>query len=85
MFDDLFCAEVIGSMRRSNQARNNKTFFYYSTLKVCENNANFDKEIEEMPREADQIHFMQQEHTARPCHLQTASQGFHPPDPLPAL
>lgn len=45
MFDDLFCAEVIASMCRSNQARH-KSFFIIP--KVCENNDNFDNGTEEM-------------------------------------
>lgn len=35
--------------------------------------------------DTDQIHFMQQQHTATQFHLQPASQGFHLPDPPLAL
>lgn len=61
MFDDLLCAEVIGSMCRSNQAR--KITWYYNiitTFKVYElpNNAKMRKDSEQMFWQADQIDFM---------------------------
>lgn len=79
MFDDVFCAEVIASMSRSNQA-NNKTVLLpdFRSVKAM---TTLTKELKRCYRGADQINFKHQERTARQFHLQPASQGFHPPDP----
>lgn len=82
MFDDLFCAKVIGSMCCSNQARKKKTLLLHY-IRPVKTMTTLTKELHFW--ETGLIHFMQREHTARQFHLQPALQGFHLPDPPLAL